>query len=549
MKKSILAGTLLMLPLLFGTAQAENLRGSTTGPTLAKGYDHPNQYIHLQPTKLADNMEPVIVHKEQEKAAREKLKAFEKINGKKPNIMFVLIDDVGWSDLGFNGGGIAFGNPTPNIDKFAHGGVIFTSAYSTPSCSPTRATIMTGQNPLHHGILRPPMYGEKGGLDGAVTVASVLKKLGYYTQGIGKWHIGENKPSQPQNVGFDDFYGFLSVSDMYTEWRDMYFNPEIVLSPARFKMMEKEDFIKYNVHCTPKEGVKKTYLIDLDSIRNLEQDWATYGEKFIKKMAKSKKPWFLYYGTRGAHFDNYPNDKYAGKSPARTTYSDSIVELDDVFGRLTEALKESGQLENTIIILGSDNGPEQEIPPHGRTIFRGGKGSSWEGGVRVPTFVYWKGMIKPRKTDGLFDYADFFNTLISIAGKPNAEVAKFVPKKRYIDGVDQSSFWLADNGQSCRYSRIYTLNQHFSAVRMDEFKYTFVYELQRDVFPSGFQGGFSGSIITDTGGTLMVNLYTNPKEDVSVGVRHLPLTVPLMAEKRRYEAVLKKYPPQLKIGF
>lgn len=299
----------------------------------------------------------------------------------------------------------------------------------------------------------------------------------------------------------------------------------------------------------PKRVLKKTYLIDLDSIRNLDQDWATYGEKFIKKMAKSEKPWFLYYCTRGAHFDNYPNDKYAGKSPARTVYSDSIVELDDVFGRLTKALEESGQLENTIIILGSDNGPEQEIPPHGRTIFRGGKGSSWEGGVRVPTFVYWKGMIKPRKTDGLFDYADFFNTFIAIAGKPGAEVEKLVPEKRYIDGVDQSSFWLADNGQSCRYSRIYTLNQHFSAVRMDEFKYTFVYELQKDVFPSGFQGGFSGSIITDTGGTLMVNLYTNPKEDVSVGVRHLPLTIPLMAEKRRYEAVLKKYPPQLKIGF
>jgi arylsulfatase len=549
MKQSMLVGTLLTTPLLFGIAQAENLRGSTTGPTHAKGYDHPNQYIHLQPTTLADNMEPVIVHKEQEKAAREKLKAFEKINGKKPNIMFVLLDDVGWSDLGFNGGGTAFGNPTPNIDKFAHEGVVFSSAYSTPSCSPTRATIMTGQNPLHHGILRPPMYGEKGGLDGGVTVASVLKKLGYYTQGIGKWHIGENESSQPQNVGFDDYYGYLSVSDMYTEWRDMYFNPEVVLSPARFKMMEKEDFIKYNVHCTPKEGVEKTYLIDLDSIRDLEQDWATYGEKFIKKMADSKKPWFLYYCTRGAHFDNYPNDEYAGKSPARTVYSDSIVELDDVFGRLTKALEESGQLENTIIILGSDNGPEQEIPPHGRTLFRGGKGSSWEGGVRVPTFVYWKGMIKPRKTDGLFDYADFFNTFISIAGKPGAEVAKLVPEKHYIDGVDQSSFWLADNGQSCRYSRIYTLNQHFSAVRMDEFKYIFVYELQKNVFPSGYQGGFSGSIITDTGGTLMVNLYTDPKEDVTVGVRHLPLTVPLMAEKSRYEAVLEKYPPQIKIGF
>ena len=162
MKQSMLIGTLLTIPLLFGTAQAENLRGATTGPTSAKGYDHPNQYIHLQPTKLADNMEPVIVHKEQEKAAREKLQAFEKTNGKKPNIMFVLLDDVGWSDLGFNGGGMAFGNPTPNIDKFAHGGVIFTSAYSTPSCSPTTCHNHDGSKPAPSwDIASPYVWGKR----------------------------------------------------------------------------------------------------------------------------------------------------------------------------------------------------------------------------------------------------------------------------------------------------------------------------------------------------------------------------------------------------
>jgi arylsulfatase len=528
---------------------AQNTRGASTGPTKAKGYDHPNQYIAVPGKLIADNMEPIAEHAEQAKAAKDRLQAAAKKFGKKPNILVVLLDDVGWMDPGFNGGGIAVGNPTPNIDRLAHAGLILTSAYSTPSCTPTRATIMTGQNPLHHGLLRPPMYGEKGGLDGAVTVATILKKLGYRTQAVGKWHMGENEGSQPQNVGFDDFYGFLGVSDMYTEWRDIYFNPEVALSPSRFKMLEKLDFNHYNVHAVPGKPLENKYLIDLDNIKDLDQDWAGYSDKFIRERAKDKQPWFLYHCTRAAHFDNYPNDTYAGKSPARTVFSDAVVEVDDIVGRLTKSLEETGQLDNTLIVFTSDNGPEQEVPPHGRTPFRGAKGSSWEGGVRVPTFVYWKGVIEPRKSDGLFDLADLFNTCASIAGAPGADVTKFLPKDRYVDGVDQASFWLAPDGESCRRSRIYTMNQYLSAVRMDEFKAHITVELQEAIFTRGHTGGFSGAIINQTGGATVTNLYTNPQEDTSVGIRHIPITVPVLGEITRYAQVLKKYPPKILIGF
>jgi arylsulfatase len=530
------------------TNQPANPRGSTDGATKAPGYNHPNQYMHVKATNIADNMEPVIIHADQEQIARKKLADLEKKTGQKPNILVFLTDDCGWLDYGFNGGGVAVGNPTPNLDRFANQGLILTSAYSTPSCSPTRATIMTGQNPLHHGILRPPMYGEPGGLQGAATVASILKQLGYRTQGVGKWHIGEAKGTVPNEVGFDDYYGFLGVSDMYTEWRDVYFNPEVALSPDRFAMMEKMNFNHDNVHCTPQGGIKKVYEIDLESIKNLDQDWCQYSEKFIESMKSSEQPFFLYHCTRAAHFDNYPNDEYAGKSPARTVYSDSIVEIDDIFGRLMKKLEETGQLENTVVLfLGADNGPEAEVPPHGRTPFRGSKGSSWEGGTRCATFAYWKGMIEPGKSDGLFDYADVFNTCISIAGKPGKEVASFLPADRYVDGIDQTSFLLGDSALSGRKSRIYTLNQHFSAVRVDEFKYHLVVELQNDIFPLGWKGGFSGSVITETGGVTVTNLYTNPKEDVSDGVRHLPLVIPLGDEASRYQKVLQKYPPNFKV--
>ena len=540
-----------MLCALATSVHGQNPRGSTEGPTKAPGYDHPDQFLAVKDVKPADNMYPAVPHPAQEAQARQKLAALEARTGKKPNILIFLLDDVGWWDPGFNGGGPAVGNDTPVMDKLANEGLILTSAYSTPSCSPSRATIHTGQNPLHHGILRPPMYGEAGGLDGAITMPSVLKKLGYVTQGVGKWHMGENKGSLPQNVGYDDYMGFLGVSDMYTEWRDTYFNPEIALSPSRFRMMQEDPFNHDEVHCMASDTAKceSVRLIDLDYIKDLDKHWMDYSMAFIRKMKDSKQPFFLYHATRGCHFDNYPSPEWMGKSRARTVYSDCMVQMDYVLGQLMKTLDETGQLENTLVFLTSDNGPECEIPPHARTPFRGCKGSSWEGGVRVPTFAYWKGMINPRRSDGLFDQADLFNTAISLAGKPGAQVAQFVPKTTYIDGIDQTGMLLADNGESARRSRPYTLNQYFAMLRIDEFKYIWTAEIQGGFFQKGDVGGFSGPIATETGGGVMVNLYTNPEEDASVGVRHIPATVPVMAAAGEYMKDLIKYPPQFKIGF
>ena len=430
----VMSATALLIATSCPAVAEENIRGDATGPTTAPGFNHPEQFMHLEAVKPAPNMYPVIQYAEQDKVASEKLAALAEKTGKKPNILIFLLDDVGWMDPGFNGGGVAVGNATPEMDKLAAEGLILTSAYSTPSCSPTRATIHTGQNPLHHGILRPPMYGEPGGLDGALTMPDLLKKEGYITQGVGKWHMGENQGSLPQNVGYDDYLGFLGVSDMYTEWRDVYFNPEVALSPERFKMMEEDNFNHYEVHCTPADKTKcqNGKLIDLDYIKDLDKHWMEVSLGFLDRMKGSDKPWYLYHATRGCHFDNYPSDEWAGKSMARTSYSDCMVHMDYVLGRLMDKLEETGEAENTIVIFTSDNGPECEIPPHGRTPFRGCKGSSWEGGVRVPTFVYWKGMIAPRKSDQLFDLADILPTGLHLAGYPGAKLAKLFPKSTYI---------------------------------------------------------------------------------------------------------------------
>lgn len=493
-------------------------------------------------TPIAENREPVILHPEQAAQASEKLAALEKKFKKKPNILVFLMDDVGWGDPGCYGGGHASGAPTENIDRLAREGLRLTSCYAQPSCSPTRATIMTGRLPMRHGILRPPMYGEPGGLEGEVTLAQVLSKAGYTTQAVGKWHMGENKESQPQNVGFDDFYGFLGVSDIYTEWRDPYFYPEVVTSPERTRLVEKSAFNKCMVRSKKGGDIENVEEITIPVLSTLDEKWANYSIDFLKQQAKSDKPFFLYHCTRGCHFDNYPNEKFKGKSPARHPFKDVLVEIDDVLGRLVKTLEETGQLDNTLIFVTSDNGPEMETwPDAGYTPFRGAKGNTWEGGMRVPGVAYWRGVITPGRTsDGLFDLSDIFTTSCTLAGVPGE-----IPKDRYIDGVDQTSFLLSNQGDSNRKFEYYWLMKTLSAVRAGEFKYlrAATTTTADDVVN---MGGFSGVAENYSYGKLF-NLYLDPKESHSYLIRKLVYNEVFQNALRRHAESFKKYPPKLAV--
>lgn len=493
-------------------------------------------------TLLAPNLEPRFVFDDHESVAEARL-ATRAESGRRPNVLVVLFDDVGWGDLGCYGGGAAVGAPTPNIDRLARQGKLLTSAYSEPSCTPTRASLMTGRLPVRHGLLRPPMYGEPGGLDGEITLADLLSRAGYVTQAVGKWHMGENGASQPQHCGFDDFYGFLSVSDMYTEWRDPYFFPEIVYSEERTAWVENLPFSKCFVHATRGGDYEEVEEVTIPVLAELDDRWCEYSLEFIRTMATDDRPWFLYHNTRGAHFDNYPHPRFLGSSPAKHPYKDTIVELDDIVGRLVAELEVTGQLENTLIVVTSDNGPEMETwPDAGWSPFRSAKGSTWEGGQRVPAVVAWPGTIEPEQvSDGLFSLMDLFPTVARLAG-----ATELLPDDRFIDGVDQTSFLLSPDAPSNRKYLYYWLLGTFSAVRVGEWKFMIASTTDDDRDALNL-GGFTGVTQRYTYGRLY-NLYLDPGETRSYLIRKLPYIDSFIAGIGQHLLTFAAHPPKVAIN-
>jgi len=493
-------------------------------------------------TPISDVREPAFVHPEAVAEAQRRLGAF-RAAGRRPNFLVVLMDDVGWGDFGCYGGGVAVGAPTPNIDALAARGLLLTSCYSEPSCTPSRASLMTGRIPMRHGLQRPPMYGEPGGLEGEVTVAELLHRAGYVTQAVGKWHMGENRDSQPQHVGFDDFYGFLSVSDMYTEWRDPYFFPEIVYSEARTEWVKNQPFNKCFVHATRGADPEEVEEVTIPVLSELDEKWATYSEAFLRQMEGAEAPWFLYHNTRGAHFDNYPSERFLGSSPGKHPYKDTIVELDDIVGRLVRTLEETGQLDDTLIMVTSDNGPEMETwPDAAYTPFRCAKGSTWEGGVRVPAVVAWPTMIDPgQRSDGIVSFPDLLPTMLSLAGAP-----ELIPEDRFIDGVDQSSFLLAPGTPSNRKHHYYWLGSMFSALRVGEYKFMLasISDGGTDVLNPG---GFTGVSQKYPYGRLY-NLYLDPKESHSYLIRKLAYLEAFLKGIQGHYLSFATHPPKTTVG-
>ena len=497
----------------------------------AKGWD--------RTVRTADYLEPAIPRPTQQQATLEKLRQLEARTGRKPNILIVLVDDMGYGDPGAYGGGAMLGAPTPNIDSLAARGLKLTSAYATPVCTPSRAALMTGRIPARSGLTRPLLASDKPTKNpwaDEVTAAKLLSQNGYVTGLAGKWHIGEAKGMQPQDVGYDEFRGFLSVVSEYTQYMNLAKYSQLMLDADRLKTFK--GLSEYNGIVEGKKGgdLKIAYQLETpQQMGNVDQDFANFSVDFIKRAAQAKKPFYLIHAFAKVHFDNYPADGYLGRSAAKLPYRDAVVEVDDIVGRLTKTLEETGQADNTLIFFTSDNGPEEDsYPDSGFTPFRSGKGTTWEGGVRVPGIAYWPGVIKPgRVSDGLFDLMDLFNTSLALGGIENK-----IPTERYIDGVNQTAFLLADDGDTCRQA-VFSYNQaDFSAIRWANFKGYFKV-VQTDK-PSNISMSTYGPVAV---APWIFDVYRDPKERLTRSNGDYEwIYGPILQLQQAHAATFIKYP-------
>ena len=316
-----------------------------------------------------------------------------------PNIVFLLIDDLGYADCGFNGGKEI---KTPNIDRLAKSGTIIDSHYVQPVCSPTRSTLLTGRYPTHTGVYTIVSPGAAWGLPLAErTLADALRSAGYRTALTGKWHLGEfDKAYQPNARGFDHQYGhFFGMLDYYTHER-----------------MNKLDWYR-NGEPLKEEGYT-THLITKEACKVIES-----GDK--------SKPLFLYLPFNGVHSPFQVPDSYLKPYGAlkgnRQKLAGMLAAVDEAIGKIEESLKQAGMLENTLIVFSSDNGGP---PPGDNTPFRDYKGTIFEGGTRAAAFATWPGHIPAdQRVRQPMHMVDWYPTLIKLAGGS-------LEQKLPLDGLD-----------------------------------------------------------------------------------------------------------------
>jgi arylsulfatase len=407
-----------------------------------------------------------------DKLVQNKLKVLEKKFGKKPNIVFILADDVGYTELGSYGGGKLRGAPTANLDKMAEQGIRFLNFYSEVECSPSRGALMTGRHPIRNGLYNITLPGETGsGLhEEEVTTAEVLSDLGYYTGHFGKWHMGGDEQHYPTNQGFDEAEWSEGNPPYWVNNKDAkasddiggFTNRVLIQSPGPENFPYDTEGV---MRAKKGEKPEMVYQYSMEKYNTYDSEVADNVIDFIKRRAETDKPFFVNFWGKGNHFwGAHPDFR---DTPAGTNTSAQMVEHDYNVGRILKTLKDLGISENTLVIWASDNGPMYTVHPHGGySLLPGSKGETREGGVHVPSLAWWPGMIEPNQDPlDLFQITDWFMTIIRLAGGMNE-----IPTDRVIDGIDQSGLLLLGEGKGRRDFIFHYNRDNLEAVRKDQIK-------------------------------------------------------------------------------
>jgi arylsulfatase len=454
---------------------------------------------------------------------------------KKPNILVIMGDDVGWFNIGAYHRGMMSGK-TPNLDKLASQGMMFTDYYAEASCTAGRANFITGELPIRTGLTTVGQAGADVGMpDQAVTLATALKSLGYATGQFGKNHLGDLNKFLPTVHGFDEFEGYLyhldAMSDPYwfdypQDWIDKTGPRDVIHTWASDSddPTEQPRWGRVGKQKIEDEGPLAPFpnlqgMQNWQTGRKAKYDMETFDDvlvkastKFMDQAKKAGKPFFVWHNTTRMHVFTYIPPKYQAMMNAKSNYGleeAGMAQLDDSIGALLKHIEDMGEADNTIVIFTTDNGAEVFTwPDGGMTPFRATKGTVFEGGFRVPAIIRWPGKVKAGAVEnGLFSGLDWFPTLMAAAGNPN--ITKQLldgvqlgdrSYKNHLDGYNQMDL-LTGKGPSARHEVFYFGGPHLGAIRIDDFKFQFFQQ------PFGWPGE---KVTTDM--PTIVNIRQDPFE-------------------------------------
>ena len=470
---------------------------------------------------------------------------------KKPNIVIIWGDDIGQSNVSAYSKGM-MGYRTPNIDRVANEGVIFTDYYAEQSCTAGRSAFITGQSVFRTGLSKVGMPGADLGLSKEdPTIAELLKAQGYATGQFGKNHLGDKDEFLPSAHGFDEFYGNLYHLNAEEE-------PELPDYPK-----DPEFRKKYGprgvLHSFADGKIEDTGALTKKRMETIDDDVAARAAEFIEKQAKAGKPMFVWVNFTHMHFRTHVKPESLGQAGRwQSPYHDGMIDHDKNVGTVLDKIDQLGIADNTIVMYSTDNGPHLNTwPDSAMTPFRNEKNSNWEGAYRVPAMVRWPGHIKPGSvSNDIVSHLDWAPTLLAAAGEP--DIKKKLLKgykagdkkfKVHLDGYNQLPYLTGQEPKSPREEFFYFSDDgELTGLRYDNWKIVFAQQREAGTL------AIWGEPLVKTRIPWLYNLRADPYERATITsntywdwyLDHAFLMLPASEYVGKFMATFKEFPPRQK---
>ena len=489
-------------------------------------------------------------------------------SGRKPNILFIMGDDIGWFNVSAYNMGL-MGYRTPNIDRIGREGAIFTDWYGQQSCTAGRAAFITGQSPIRTGLTKVGLPGAELGLGPLdPSVADVLKTYGYATGQFGKNHLGDRNEHLPTVHGFDEFFGNLYHLNAEEEPE----NPDYPKSPqfrAKFgprgvlkcKASDRDDpTIDPAFGRVGKQVIENTGPLDTKRMETIDEEFLVAAKDFINRQQRAGTPWFCYFNPTRMHIFTHLKKDSEGKT-GLGVYPDGMVEHDGHVGQLLKLIDDLGVADNTIVVYTTDNGAEVFTwPDGGTTPFKGEKATNWEGAFRVPCLIRWPGVIKPGTVvNDVCAHQDFIPTFAAAAGETglvdklkNGTTLNGKSFKVHLDGENLLPFFKGEVNASPREGFLYWSDDgDLMALRVRDWKISFL-EQHTEVNPKTPVGVWQGNF-TKLRAPNLYNLRSDPFERGTDSIFYAGwqahrafLFVPAQAIIAQYLDSFREFPPRAK---